>query len=153
MYPISEILAPENWDFTSPKDIFFSSDHVIDAYLKGKNDGLEQGQKLILDKLIININKSGKHTSDIFKFLKSKKFNPISAYLKITSWDDFTILFVLPEREFIDKKIISIYDYISDFETKVAEDLYYLQIIICDSTDKIDEDYIKSDGFVLKHKM
>src|SRR5438094_214896 len=153
MNTINEISAPANWEFTSPKDKLYSSDHVIDAYLKGKSEGLEQAQRLILEKLVSNINKSGKHTTEILEYLRKKKFNPISAYLKINSWDDFSVLIVLPQSEFVDKKIFSVYEFISGLENEVSEDLYHIQVSICDTEDQIDESYVRSDGFILKHKM
>jgi hypothetical protein len=153
MNAINEILAPANWELTSPKDKLFSSDHVIDAYLKGKNDGLEQQQRLIIEKLVSNINKAGKDTTDILSFLKKKKLNPISAYLRINSWDDFSILVILPQEEFLDKKMLSVYDYISELENKVDEDMYHIQVSVCDTEDNIDENYVRSDGFALKHKI
>jgi len=103
----AKISAPANWEFTSPKDKTISSDHVIDAYLKGKKEGLEQAQKLMLDRLTQNINKSGIYTTELLNFLKKKKLNPISAFLKINSWDSFKVLLILPEKEFLSDKIIS----------------------------------------------
>jgi hypothetical protein len=153
MNAINEILAPANWELTSPKDKLFSSDHVIDAYLKGKNDGLEQQQRLIIEKLISNINKAGKNTSNILSFLRKKKLNPISAYLRINSWDDFSILITLPQVEFLDKKMLNVYDYISELESKVDENMYHIQVSVCDTEDNIDENYVRSDGFALKHKI
>lgn len=152
MSAINEILAPANWELASPKDKLFSSDYVIDAYLKGKNDGLEQQQRLIIDKLVSNINKAGKNTTDILSFLKKKKLNPISAYLRINSWDDFSILIILSKEEFLDKKMLIVYDYISELENKVDEDMYHIQVTFCDTEDNLDENYIRSDGFSLKHK-
>lgn len=153
MNAINEILAPANWELTSPKDKLFSSDHVIDAYLKGKNDGLEQQQRLIIEKLVSNITKAGRDTTDILSFLKKKKLNPISAYLRINSWDDFSILIILPQVEFLDKKMLSVYDYISELENRVDEDMYHIQIAVCDTEDQIDDNYVRADGFALKHKI
>lgn len=153
MSVINEILAPADWELTSPKDKLFSSDHVIDAYLKGKNDGLEQQQRLIIEKLVSNINKAGKHTTSILSFLRKKKLNPISAYLRLNSWDDFSILIILPQDEFLDKRILSVYNYISELENEVDEEMYHIHVSVCDTEDKIDENYIRSDGFALKHKL
>lgn len=152
MSVINEILAPVNWELTSPKEKMFSSDHVIDAYLKGKNDGLEQHQRLIFEKLVSNIDKAGKDTSEILTYLKKNKFNPLAAYLRINSWDDFSILIILPEKEFLDKSMLSVYDQISILENKVQEDMYHIQISISDTEDQIDDNYVRSDGFALKHK-
>ncbi len=153
MNVIEEILAPANWEFTSPSEKLFSSDHVIDAYMKGQKSGLEQAQRLILEKLVSNINKASNNTTTIIDFIRKKSFNPIAAYLKINSFDDFAVLIVLPQLEFIDKKIFSVYDFISVLENKEKEELYQIQISICDTEDNIDENYVVSEGFNLKHIM
>lgn len=126
---------------------------MIDAYLKGKQDGLEQQQRLIIEKLVSNINKAGKDTSSILSYLRTLKLNPISAYLKINSWDDFAILVILPQEDFLDSRMLSAYEYITDFEKKVADEMYHIQVTICDTEDTIDENYVRSDGFTLKHKV
>lgn len=154
MNKIKEILEPQNWELTSPKDKLFSSDHVIEAYLKGKKEGLEQAQKLILDKLVENVNNSGDYTTEILGHFKKKGFHPVSTFLKIISWDNFKILITLPEKEFISNKIIKIYDFISDYENKVNKELYHLEITLTDiNEDTFDTNCLRSDGFVLKHKI
>lgn len=153
MNAVNEIINPVNWEFTSPKEKLFSSDHVIDAYLKGKNDGLEQQQRLVIKKLVSNIDKSGKDTTQILSFFKKEGFNPISAFLRVNSWDDFSILIVLPQEEFLDDKILSVYNFLSKLENKVSEDMYQIQVSICDTEEHIDENYVRSDGFALKYKM
>jgi len=153
MNAIDDILAPENWEFTSSEDKLFSTDHVIDAYLKGKNEGLEQQQRLIIEKLVSNIDKSGKYTTEVINFLKKKKLKPIAAFLKINSWDDFETLIIVPEKDFLNEKMLEVYKFISNLESRVSEDMYQLEISFCNQDEKIDEDYIRSDGYVLKHKM
>jgi hypothetical protein len=152
MNAISEILKPESWELTPDKDKLFSSDHVVDAYMKGREEGLEQSQKLIVDKLISNINKAGKHARNAVTFLSKNKIEYKDAYLKVESWDDLTIMIVLPEREFLSDKMLKVYNYVSSLEDKVSEDLYHLQFDICDTSGQIDEDCLNSDGFVFKLK-
>jgi hypothetical protein len=152
MHPIDEILAPANWELTSPREKLFSSDHVIDAYLKGKNDGLEQQQKLIIEKLESNLNKAGKDTAEILAFLSENNLHPSEAYLRINSWDDFSVLIVLPQDEFLDPRMLEVYAHITQLESKVEEAMYHIQVSFCDTEDNIDEHYIRSDGFSLKYK-
>jgi CDP-glycerol glycerophosphotransferase (TagB/SpsB family) len=152
MATVQKILAPANWEFTSPSERLYTSDHVIDAYLTGKKEALEQTEKLIVEKLKTNINNSGSHTNEILKHLKKQKFNPIGAYLKINSWDDFSILLVLHEDEFLSDKIYSVYDYLTELEDKVSSEFYKLNVSICDTDGEVDDSCIKADGFTLKHK-
>jgi hypothetical protein len=153
MNTVHKILEPQSWELTSPKEKLFSSDHVIEAYLKGKQEGLEQAQKLMLNKLVQNINNSGSFTQQIISFLKENNLKPSSAFLKINSWDDFKILITLPEDDFVNEKILTAYDFISQFEDKVNEDLFHLEVSMTDVNDNFDEKCLKSDGFILKHKM
>jgi hypothetical protein len=153
MKEIEEILAPANWEFTNPKEKLFSSNQVIDAYLKGQKSGLEKAQQVMFQKLVLNINKSGKNTSTVLDYFRNKNFNPISAYLRINSFDDFALLILLPQREFIAKEMLNIYDFISEFESKENEEYYHIQISICDTEEGIEESYVRSDGFNLKHTM
>ena len=152
MAALQNILAPANQELTSPTERLYTSDHVIDAYLTGKNEALEQTEKLIIDKLKTNINNSVSHTNEILKHLKKQKFNPIGAYLKINSWDDFSILLILPENEFLSDKIFSIYDYLTNLEDNVSSEFYKLNVSIYDTDGEIDDSCIKADGFNLKHK-
>ena len=86
-------------------------------------------------------------------YLKDINLKPASAFLRINSWDDFKVLITLPEKEFLSDNILSAYDFISDFEDKVNEDLYHLEISITDRNECFDEKCIKSDEYVLKYKM
>jgi len=153
MEVLNEIFTQANWELTSPKDLQFSSDQVIDAYLKGKQEGLELQQKLVVEKLMSNIAKAGNHTSELLEIIKNKSLNPVSAYLRINSWDDYTILVVLPQSEFLDPRTLDLYDYISEMESEVEEDMYRIQVSLCDTVSEINEQYVRSDGFALKHKL
>jgi hypothetical protein len=153
MNAINELLIPANWELTSPKEKLYSSDHVIDAYLKGKDDGLEQQQRLIFEKLVSNIEKAGRDTSRVWTLLKDNRFSPIGAYLRINSWDDFSMLIILHQSDFLDERMLGVYEHISEIENDVEEDMYHIQVAICDTEDQIDENYVRSDGFALKFKI
>lgn len=116
-----------------------------------KKEALEQTEKLIIEKLKANINNSGSHTNEILKHLKKQKFNPIGAYLKINSWDDFSILLILPENEFLSDKIYSVYNYLTELEDKVSSEFYKLNVSICDTDGEVDDNCIKADGYAI-HK-
>jgi hypothetical protein len=153
METIKEFIAPANWEATNPQEKLFSEDHLIDAYLKGKNDGFEHAQKLIIEKLQANIFKSDKDASTILTYLLKKGIKPNSVYLKINSWDDFSILFILQQKDFLSPKMIDAYHFVNDLEKKVRDEFYHIHITFCDMDDQLDTDAVLSDGYVLKHKM
>jgi hypothetical protein len=107
----------------------------------------------MFQKLVLNINKTEKNTSTVLNHFRNKYFNPISAYLRINSFDDFALLILLPQREFIAKEMLGIYDFISAFENKENEEHYHIQISLCDTEEGMEESYLRSDGFNLKHTM
>ena len=56
-------------------------------------------------------------------------------------------------RLFLNEKMLAAYDFISTFEQDIASDMYHVQVIVCDTEERIDESYVRADGFALKHKM
>lgn len=149
-----EILTHNVWGLTSPKEDLFSGDDLINAYIQGKKEGLEQTKKLVFDHLIKNIEKSGNHVAEVFVFLKENNFTPLSAYLKINSWDDLSIMLIIPEKEFIEDRVLKVYDFLTDFEENVKEELYSLEFNICDTEeDNLNEQHIISDGYFLKYNL
>jgi uncharacterized FlaG/YvyC family protein len=144
--------SENNWVVTVTKDKFYTCDEVIDAYIQGKKEGLEQIQKVALEKMIENIKKSGEFTTELLNFFHKEKFNPVSAYLKIISWNLYNVLITIPEEEYLSDRFLSIYEYISQFEEKNKNDFYKLEITITD-TNNLNNKNIISDGYIFKHKM
>lgn len=149
----TSIFEPANWELTSPRDRMFTSDHVLDAYLTGQKQALKSEQKLIMDKLITNLKTSSDYTAEIIGYLNSVNIAPTNTFLKINSWDNYSILIVITEKDFISDSIDGVYEFIGNFEDKVSSDFYKLDISICDTTEGVDETCVKSDGFSLKFRM
>jgi len=141
----------ENWIITEPKEVYFSSDKVIDAYMMGKKEGLEQAQKAMFSLLEKNLVKCHQLTSKISTILKKHKFNPVNAYLRIQSFDVFEVLITLPEKEFLADEFLFIYDEINQIETKESSDLFNVTFSFSDCGVDFDEKNLKSDGFTLKN--
>lgn len=140
-----------NWELPQDSKNSFSSDDVVDAYIKGKRSVLEQNKKAIYSQLEGNIIKAGNDTELIAKHLSSKGISVTDIYLNPESWNQFVIMIVIPESDFLDDKILSIYDFLSDYEIKVSNDMYNLQFNICGASGSLDISCVESDGFVLKY--
>lgn len=149
----TRIYEPENWELTSPKDRMFTSDHVLDAFLTGQKTALESGQKLVMEKLVNNLKASSDYATALISKIKAIGVTPTKTFLKINSWDNYSILFIVSEEDFTGGSIDEVYNYIGQFEDEVHSDFYKLDISICDTNEGVDEDFIKSDGFSLKFKM
>jgi hypothetical protein len=152
METIKEILsAPSKWEL-APRENLYSCDQVIDAYLKGKSDGIQQAQKLIARQLDDNLNTTVASVNQIVEHLKLQGFHPIAAYVKIENWDNFIIMVTIPDNEWCDPAFLNIFDYVFEIEETSSNDLYNLDVHFCGISDEspLNEPYVFSDGFILK---
>jgi hypothetical protein len=136
------------WAPTFNKDTF--SNQLIDAYLNGKRVGIEQHQKLMLNKLEENIEKSGNITTLLLKTLQERSFNSIDAYLRVHSFDRFDIMITVPDEDYMKEEFLEMFDVISDIEMENREELYSVFIIFCSVDENFEEQLVFYDGFSLK---
>lgn len=151
----NELGNSHTWEVSVDKNSIFTNDDVIDAYLKGKKEGVKETKQIFVDKLNENINKSAVFTDRMLSFLEKRKLNPISAHLKIKSFNDFVILITLPEDEFISEDFLVSYDFAATIEEEVIDDKYYNVMFMF--SDREDGDFntnlLVSDGFFMDYKM
>jgi hypothetical protein len=156
MEAIKEILsAPSKWTL-APRENIYSCDQVIDAYLKGKSDGIQQAQKLVVRELDRNVSKTIEQADLLVEHLTSNGFHPISAYIKIDDWDSFTILMPVPDEEWCDMRFLEVFNYIKDAEERASSEFYNLEIHpfgISDEPDSFNEQLVFYDGFILKRSI
>ena len=138
----------QSWIPTSKEDSL--SNQLIDAYLNGKKDGVEQHQKLILNKLDENIEKSGSISLSLIKTLKENKFNPIDAFLRVRSWDRFDIMITVSEDDYMKEEFLEMFDVVSNIENSSKDELYGVFISFCSINNFFDEQNVSSDGYLLK---
>jgi len=138
-----------SWVPTKKNDLY-TSDELIDAYLYGKRNAFEATQRLAVDKLNNNIEKSGEISINLLKTLTDKYFTPLNAYLRINSLDNFDIMITVPERDIISDDFLTMYDIISKTETQNKDEYYDVFISFCPVNEHFEEINVLSDGFLLK---
>ncbi len=144
---------PPSWQVSVDKDSIFTNDDVIDAYLKGKDDGVKETQQIFIDKLNENIYKSAEYTEKMLSFMRKGKLNPISAHLKINSFDDFIILITLPEEEFISEDFLETYDLASKLEDEAHDKYYNVMFMFSDRENDFNTNLLVSEGFFMDYQM
>jgi hypothetical protein len=152
MEAIKEILSkPSGWTL-APRENIYSCDQVIDAYLKGKSEGIQQAQKLVMRQLDQNVRKTIEQTNLLIEHLASEDFHPVAVYIKIDDWDDFTILAAVPDDEWCDMRFLEVFKYVMEVEKCVANEFYRLEIQPFGTPDaeSLNEQSIFADGYVLK---
>ena len=79
------------WEVNNPidPDQYYNSDAVIEAYVKGKSDGLKNEQKVIFNQFTTNVETSKATTVKFLKIIEGFGFTPDAAYIKFQSFDTF----------------------------------------------------------------
>jgi hypothetical protein len=154
MEAIREILSsPSKWTL-APRENIYSCDQVIDAYLKGKSEGVQQAQKLIMRELDRNVRKTVEQADRLIDHLTSLEFHPFAAYIKIDEWDAFTIMVTVPDEEWCNPRFLEVFDYVKDAEEHTENDFYRLEFHFCGIPDgkpgSFNEKLVFYDGFIIK---
>lgn len=137
----------DSWQLSQDGPRMYSTDAVIDAYLKGKKDGLDEQQKAIQSIFARNYQKSSQHTTELYNFLASIDIIPVSAHLKFNSFVSFEIIVLLSEYDFLSDKMDKMYTWCREFQNRVEEDSYRICFSFIDFLEGFDFTQLISDGF------
>jgi hypothetical protein len=111
-----------------------------------------QTQKLIVRQLDRNVSKTIEQTNRLVEHLAVRGFHPIVAYMKIDSWDAFTVIVTVPDKEWCDPQFLEVFDYVIETEKHTSNEFYNLEIQLfgIPDIDSLNEQSIFADGFILK---
>jgi hypothetical protein len=152
MEAIKEILSsPSKWTL-APRENDYSCDQVIDAYLKGKSDGIQQTRKFVTRQLDRNVSKTVEQTYRLVEHLSGLGFHPLAAYVKIDDWDTFAILMPVPDEEWCEMRFLDVFDYVIKTEQCASGEFYSLEIQLFGIPDmqSLNEQSVFADGYILK---
>ena len=142
----------EAWKKVAPKTSeYFSGDEVIDAYYKGKNSGIAQSQKALIELFKGNISKAGVHTRTVVEYLAANSFKFHSASLKAISFDELQVIVIVDENDILKDEFLKVYDFTAKLELDVRQELYYISFIFAHSQN-LNAESLTSDGFVFEYK-
>lgn len=105
---ISRNTVSESWDFVGRKENPSTGDHVIDAWLKGKIDGLKSAQRAVLQSLVKNVDQCALIAHTVIEQLTKLNFFESTAFLKINSWNSFKVLITIKEENFLAPKFLEV---------------------------------------------
>lgn len=142
-------ILPENWHEQSGAN--FSSDDLIDAYFKGKADGQNQIQKIILERFKENITTATKLAEKLISLAKEKDIKIINALLRIEDVAKFTILFVVSEEDYLSEKFRNIYLLSSELKNTNNTDSFSISFTFTNQSEHLNSECMASDGFIMKY--
>lgn len=140
----------EKWKVETSQQKLFTGDQVIDAYLTGKREGLQIAQKVFLDQLKNNLDKSGEKVTDLLHHLNARDIHNNEAFLKINSWNYLTILISVKEEDFFKESFLPVYDFVEELEEDLNTDTCTVNFSFVDYQEEINDYVLHCDGFVLK---
>lgn len=143
----------EDWEDPKPGEEHYSTNQLIAAYKAGYAKGVAGAHALLQETFNRNYQKSGEDTGKVIEKLQEFGLNPLSALLRVVSWEEFEVLITLPEAEFLDEKLESAYDFVGEFENSARTNHYCLSFRFCPTVDGLDEQKMKSDGFTIAHRL
>ncbi|HEY8930132.1 MAG TPA: hypothetical protein VIM55_13115 [Mucilaginibacter sp.] len=145
-------ISLSQWEVIQPDDPsqYFEGDAVIEAYFKGKADGISQTEKLSLKQFSDNFNFAKENIIRVLNELEKNEFDPLAAYLKVKSVFSFKVIIVVKEEDFIKQSFLSNYEFLTNFEQEIQTDFFTLKFSFLDGIpDDLDE-ALMSDGYQIK---
>jgi len=145
-----------SWELTIPRKQHFTSDEVIDAYFKGKDDGLKAGadaeRTLVLKALQNNMSRAGQDTMKVLAACKAHRLPVDKALLRIDTWHRFSVMVVVDEKAFQSSKMLKVYDVVNALEDSSRTDQYAIRFSFVSGGRELDQKTLQADGYVLRLK-
>ena len=149
-----------NWELTIPRKQHFTSDEVIDAYVKGreagKADGLKAGmdaqRNLLLKALQENMTLASLDTKKVLAACKSHRVPVEKALMRIDSWHRFSVMVVVDEKTFASAKLLKVYDVVNSLESSSRTEQYAIRFSFVAGGRDLDQKALQADGYVLRLK-
>lgn len=140
------------WEITKPADAsqYYDCDAIIEAYFKGKADGLAQQEKLSLRQFTENIDLAQKHVITVLDEVEKNNFTPQGAYLKFKSWFAFRAILVVSDEDFTKPSFLKNYDFLTDFEKQIKSEFYTLKFSFLSVQQSELDENLMSDGYIIK---
>lgn len=139
---------PENW---KKEEFFFTGDHLIDAYLKGKQDGKDEMRKILTNQFKDNLEIATSISEKLYSDAKRKNINLKSIHLKADSITKFSALFVAKKDDFISDKFRDVFISARKRKNEVESDSFYISFSFMPESKDLNEKSINADGFFLKY--
>lgn len=130
----------------------FSSDDLIDAYLKGKKAQADQDNQMRLEKLEYNLKKAMELSEGMFSAIKSSGFSCDQVRLKIKDIYHFSSVFIVGEDDFCDDKFLEIYEKSIELKKKANKSgTFDFTTIFTPKNEELEEKSLIADGYIFNY--
>lgn len=139
---------PKNW---KKEESVYTGDHLIDAYLKGKQDGKDEMIKIINKQFKDNIEIATSISEKLFADAAKKHIKFKTIHLKAEGITKFSVLFIAKKDDFLSDKFREIFVSARKLKNEVESDSFYISFMFLPDSKDVNEKSINADGFFLKY--
>jgi hypothetical protein len=146
--PVITNQIPQNW---KKEESVYTGDHLIDAYLKGKQDAKDELIKILNRQFKDNVDIATSISEQLYSEAAKKKINFRTIHLKADGITKFTALFIAKKDDFISDKFREIFISARKLKKEVDSDSFYISFSFMPESKDLNEKSINADGFFLKY--
>ncbi len=140
---------PSKWEKTGDS---YSSDDLINAYLKGKDDQRGAEERILMKALSDNVNKSTTVIENFAKQIKESFGVTVKGInLKIQRISYLEFLFVVDSSSYLSDDFKKVYDLSKEIKAEHNSDTLCITLTFMPDKKSIDMDAIHSDGYILEY--
>ena len=130
----------------------FTGDELIEAYLKGVKEGIDNFQKVLLSKLDENITHAKQLGSLFIDNLNKNNLVCTSAHLKYLDIIQYKIIFVLNAKVYFDfDAMTKFYELAYSFEAENSNNDFSIEVSFIPEIESINNNQLISDGYIFKY--
>jgi hypothetical protein len=134
-----------SWSDVPPQE-GYTGDDLINAYLKGCDEGLERQRKILLKVLEDNLS-DAKVIVEKFYAQLNKNFTCSYLKLRVKELTEFDVLFVVDKADFISDEFMRAYKEARKIKKKVNQSPFELSFSFMPISERIDEKKLLIDGY------
>lgn len=139
---------PNNWQ----KKGEINSDDVINAYVKGKNDGKNEFNKELRNKFQRNLHKAISVSENVYESVNQHGIHLSSIHLRAENLNNFSVLFVTNAGDFLSTKFKSAYSISRRIKEKAIAEDFYISFSFMPDSKNLNQDCLTADGYFLKYE-
>jgi hypothetical protein len=132
----------------------FSSDDLIDAYLKGRKDAVDSEKQMRFEKLETNLDKAKNLSEKIYEMIKEDGFKCNRVKLKIKDIYNFSSIFLINENDYLNDRFLNIYKKSIRLKKEVNSDKTFdFTTIFAPINDEVEINNMLADGYIFSYEL
>ncbi len=144
--PASEL----NWT-TQISEGGFTSDDLINAYIKGVEDHAKKAKKNLEKRFANNLTNAQNLSADFIESMIEKGFDIKYAQLKFVTIESFKIILFISKKLYLSDKILELYNNLSSSFARINSEKFHMSFNIMPDDKKLNRERILSDGYIFTY--